>query len=279
MSLVLIPSNHHHHPHMSDGYPPTMPGQTGYPVYHPNQGQPEETPAPAGYGSFTHTSPTSTSVPQHAEYQYMGSFPPPMSHSTNSQSFVSGANVNINVAPTANTYLGAQGGSAFTPSNRSANSITTPTFSPSQTQFDPTDASQFYEDDDDDAKGRCDSLYPKEEEVSPTTTAIASTKRRRSEYAEPGSARAIYLEKNRKAASKCRSKQKMEQETLVERAREVERSNRMMKAEVHMLQTELRGLKEYAGRHANCRDPRIAIYLQRLADRLASQLGLPSQHL
>ncbi|KAH6868103.1 hypothetical protein BKA58DRAFT_440562 [Alternaria rosae] len=257
-----------------------MPGQPGYPVYHPNQGQPEETPAPAGYGSFTHTSPTSTSVLRPGSYQYIGDFASSISQPMNSQAFVSGAIVNINAAPTANTYFVAQSGSAFTPSNQSANAITTPTISPSQTQFDPTDASQFYEDDNnDDAKKRCDSLYPKEEEASPTTTATPSTKRRRSEYAEPGSARAIYLEKNRKAASKCRSKQKMEQEALVEKARVVERSNRMLKAEVHMLQTELRELKEYAGRHANCRDPRIAIYLQRLADRLASQLGLPPQHL
>ncbi|KAI4677802.1 hypothetical protein J4E81_010827 [Alternaria sp. BMP 2799] len=213
----------------------------------------------------------------------MGNFPPPMSQSTNSQAFVLGANVNLNAAPTANTFFGAQGGSAFTPSNQSANSISTPTISPSQTQFDPADASQFYEgDNDDDAKGRHDSLYPKDEETSPTTTTTTETpskKRRRSEYAEPGSARAIYLEKNRKAASKCRSKQKMEQEALVERARDSERSNRILKAEVHMLQTELRELKEYAGRHANCRDPRIAIYLQRLADRLASQMGHPQPQL
>ncbi|KAI4671001.1 uncharacterized protein J4E88_009396 [Alternaria novae-zelandiae] len=212
----------------------------------------------------------------------MGNFPPPMSQSTNSQAFVLGANVNLNAASTANTFYGAQGGSAFTPSNQSANSISTPTISPSQTQFDPADASQFYEgdNDDDDAKGRHDSLYPKDEETSPTTTTeTPSKKRRRSEYAEPGSARAIYLEKNRKAASKCRSKQKMEQEALVERARDSERSNRILKAEVHMLQTELRELKEYAGRHANCRDPRIAIYLQRLADRLASQMGHPQPQL
>jgi len=279
MSLVLIPSNQHHS-YMSDDNSPMIPGQPGYPVYQPNQGQPEETPAPGSYGSFTHISPTSPSFPQHAGYQYMGNFPPPMSQSTNSQAFVSGASVNLNVAPTANTFFGAQGGSAFTPSNQSANSISTPTISPSQTQFDSTDASQFYEgDNDDDAKGRHDSLYPKDEEASPNTTATPSTKRRRSEYAEPGSARAIYLEKNRKAASKCRSKQKMEQEALVERARDSERSNRILKAEVHMLQTELRELKEYAGRHANCRDPRIAIYLQRLADRLASQMGHPQPQL
>lgn len=279
MSLVAM-SLIHHHSYMSDEHSPMIPGQPGYPVYHPNQGQSEETPAPAGYGSFTHTSPTGTSVLQPGGYQYIGDFAPSMSQPMSSQAFVSGANVNLNAAPTANTFFGARSGSGFTPSNRSANSISTPTISPSQTQFDPTDASQFYEGDDDDAKGRHDSLYPKEEEeASPNTTATPSTKRRRSEYAEPGSARAIYLEKNRKAASKCRSKQKMEQEALVERARDSERSNRILKAEVHMLQTELRDLKEYAGRHANCWDPRIAIYLQRLADRLASQFGQTPQQL
>ena len=180
MSLVLIPSNQHHS-YMSDDNSPMIPGQPGYPVYHPNQGQPEETPAPGSYGSFTHTSPTSPLFPQYAGYQYMGNFPPPMSQSTNSQAFVLGANVNLNAAPTANTFFGAQGGSAFTPSNQSANSISTPTISPSQTQFDPADASQFYEgDNDDDAKGRHDSLYPKDEETSPTTTTETPSKKRAS---------------------------------------------------------------------------------------------------
>ncbi|PVH91103.1 hypothetical protein DM02DRAFT_678242 [Periconia macrospinosa] len=41
-------------------------------------------------------------------------------------------------------------------------------------------------------------------------------RKRKSENIEPGSARAIYLEKNHKAASKCRSKQRRQQEELVE---------------------------------------------------------------
>lgn len=205
----------------------------------------------------------------------MGNFPPPISQPSNTQAFVSDADVNGNVTSSASTYSIADRGSTLTPSNQSTNSITTSTISPSQTQFDFNDTSQFF--DSSTAKGRCDSLYPKEEDTSPTSTATSSARRRRSEYAEPGSARAIYLEKNRKAASKCRNKQKMEQEILVERTRESERKNRVLKAEAHLLQGELRHLKELAGRHANCPDQRIAIYLQKQANRLASELGHPSQ--
>jgi cyclic AMP-dependent transcription factor ATF-2 len=275
MSLVLAPSNQHHL-HMSDRNPPMMPGQAGYPVYFPSQPQSGETPSPSGYGSYELTSPQHTSNRQHGRYHYMGEFPPPMPQTMNSQTFASGANINATVAPPAKAYPIVESSSTFTPSNRLANSNATPTISPSQTQFNSHDASQFYDDDDPDAKGRCDSLYPKEEE-SPTTATPSSTRRRRSEYAEPGSARAIYLEKNRKAASKCRNKQKMEQEVLVERAREAERKNRIMKAELHLLQSELRDLKELAGQHANCPDQRIALYLQKQANRLASQLGMPPQ--
>lgn len=95
-------------------------------------------------------------------------------------------------------------------------------------------------------KSRCDSLQPNLESYSPTTPQTQSG-RRGSEYAEPGSARAIYLEKNRKAASKCRSKRKRQQEELVETAREVERENKILKAEVEILQNSIRDLMELVG--------------------------------
>jgi hypothetical protein len=121
-------------------------------------------------------------------------------------------------------------------------------------------------------KLRHDSLYVKEQEQSPNTKQTTVGRRRKSEFAEPGSARAIYLEKNRKAASKCRSKQKQEQEALVERARDAERRNRILRSEVDLLQEELRNIKEIVAQHADCPDRRLGQYLQRQADRLA---GIP----
>lgn len=101
-------------------------------------------------------------------------------------------------------------------------------------------------------------------------------RRRGSEYAEPGSARAVYLEKNRKAASKCRTKQKRQQEDLIETAREVERRNRILKAEVEILKSGMRDLMEVVGQHSNCPDARLKLYVQREADRLATGGILPS---
>ncbi|OAL02980.1 hypothetical protein IQ06DRAFT_292227 [Phaeosphaeriaceae sp. SRC1lsM3a] len=90
------------------------------------------------------------------------------------------------------------------------------------------------------------------------------------EEAEPGSERAMYLEKNRKAASKCRNKQKKQQDDLVEQAREVQLRNKCLKAEVDVLQHGLRVFMELAGYHQNCPDSRLSVYLQREADRLAT---------
>ncbi|KAF2258193.1 hypothetical protein CC78DRAFT_423505, partial [Lojkania enalia] len=75
------------------------------------------------------------------------------------------------------------------------------------------------------------------------------------------SARAIYLEKNRKAASKCRSKQKKQQEQLVETARVVERQNKMLKAEVELLRGDMRELMQLVGQHSHCPDARLRNYL------------------
>ncbi|KAF3052330.1 hypothetical protein E8E11_009598 [Didymella keratinophila] len=122
-------------------------------------------------------------------------------------------------------------------------------------------------------KGRCDSLQSNFGSQSPTMPQSQVGRRRGSEYAEPGSARAIYLEKNRKAASKCRSKQKRQQEELVETARHVERQNQILKAEVDMLKSDMRGLMELVGQHSECPDTRLRRYVQREADRLVSGGG------
>lgn len=76
-------------------------------------------------------------------------------------------------------------------------------------------------------KSRCDSLQSSFGAHSPTMSKSQVGRRRGSDSAEPGSARAVYLEKNRKAASKCRSKQKRQQEELIETARDVERRNKI----------------------------------------------------
>ncbi|KAH5573219.1 hypothetical protein HBI24_202050 [Parastagonospora nodorum] len=86
-------------------------------------------------------------------------------------------------------------------------------------------------------------------------------------------ARATYLEKNRKAASKCRSKQKRQQDDLVERAREVERRNKLLKAEVAMLRGGMLELMDMVGQHDACSDSRLIRYVQREANRLTGGLS------
>jgi len=102
--------------------------------------------------------------------------------------------------------------------------------------------------------------------------------RRKSEHVEPGSARAIYLEKNRKTASKCRGKQRMQQQELVETARDMERRNKQLKAEVEFLKSDMRDLMAIVGRHSDCPDGRLRTYVQREADRLVSKKQALSQH-
>ena len=118
-------------------------------------------------------------------------------------------------------------------------------------------------------KSRCDSLHSNFEPYSPTTPQTQSGRKRGFEYAEPGSARAIYLEKNRKAASKCRSKQKRQQEELVETAREMERRNKILKTEVQILKISMRDLMELVSQHSECPDTLLKLYVQAKADRLA----------
>lgn len=150
-------------------------------------------------------------------------------------------------------------------------SNTKPSFGKSGYAFASSDYAAFNDDADTlSSKHRCDSLHSNTD--SPSSQSKVG-RRRGSEYAEPGSARAIYLEKNRKAASKCRSKQKRQQDELVETARDVERRNRILKAEVEILKSGMRELMEIVGQHTECPDARLKLYVQREADRLVSQSG------
>ncbi|KAI8941872.1 hypothetical protein NX059_003069 [Plenodomus lindquistii] len=181
----------------------------------------------------------------------------------------------------------------FTASNAITNNYNTTTISPLQTRFDPNTESpafnppytfqgcpQAFDTQNltrssnggqlPPAKRRCDSPQTSHAGSSPGTAMSSGRRRRRSENAEPGSARAVYLEKNRKAASKCRSKQKMQQEELVETARDVERRNHLLKAEVRMLKGGIQELMEVVSQHNDCADGRLRAYIQREADRLAS---------
>ncbi|KAH6613172.1 hypothetical protein C7974DRAFT_380889 [Boeremia exigua] len=126
---------------------------------------------------------------------------------------------------------------------------------------------------------RYDSLQSNFAAHSPTMPQAQVGRRRCSESAELGSARAVYLEKNRKAASKCRSKQKRQQEELVETARDMGRRNKILKVEVEKLNSEMQDLMQLLGQHAQCSDARLKRYLQRKADRIATgrqKEGLPS---
>jgi len=106
--------------------------------------------------------------------------------------------------------------------------------------------------------------------ASPARVPSVGGRRRRSENVEPGSTRAIYLEKNRKAASKCRSKQKMQQEGLVQTAHDFKVRNDYLKNQVKKLKKEMSDLMEEVSPHNDCEDGRLREYIQRKADRLAS---------
>jgi cyclic AMP-dependent transcription factor ATF-2 len=101
-------------------------------------------------------------------------------------------------------------------------------------------------------------------------TPCATKKQRTLEKSEPGSARAMHLEKNRKAASKCRTKQKRQQDSLVTTAQDMERRNKLLKWEVELLKGDLKGLMELVWKHEECSDGRLRNYAQRKADRLST---------
>jgi hypothetical protein len=115
----------------------------------------------------------------------------------------------------------------------------------------------------------------------PTKKHRKGGRKRSSEPVEPGSARSIYLDKNRKAASKCRRKQKEHEEDLVELARNVERKNKVLKVEAAILRDSKQELLHMVAQHVNCPNSRMGAYLQREADRIAfeadSYSRLPTQ--
>lgn len=155
----------------------------------------------------------------------------------------------------------------------------TPTISPLQTHCDSSDASQKsfnelepqpFANSTGPSNEQNGGLTPRRDSHSPNSKPSSSGRKRRSENVKIGSSRAVYLEKNRAAASKCRNKQKRQQEELVEEAREVERKNRLLKAEAEMLREGVRELMVVVGQHNNCTDSRIKLYIQLQADRLAT---------
>jgi hypothetical protein len=119
-------------------------------------------------------------------------------------------------------------------------------------------------------KDRCGSLQSKLESHSPTTPQKQVGRRRGYEYVAPGSVRAVYLEKNRNAASKRRSKQKRQQKELVETARAVQVRNNMLKIEVETLKGSMCELLELVGQHLDCPDAGLRVYVQREADKLVA---------
>ncbi|KAF2736698.1 hypothetical protein EJ04DRAFT_575120 [Polyplosphaeria fusca] len=96
-------------------------------------------------------------------------------------------------------------------------------------------------------------------------------RKRKCEAIDSNATREEYREKNRRAASRCRSKQKREQERLVETARDVERRNKMLKSEVAMLQGDMGSLMQMAGTHNRCAGRRLSTYMQREADSLTRE--------
>lgn len=197
--------------------------------------------------------------------------PFPIRPSTTAQSpFDSDAIINTSQPPPAIISPAAFSNPMFTSMNSAArlhDPVTT--ISPSQTHFDSNVSPSVISESD---QSRRDSVYSREEDSEWRASQPQPIKgrKRTTEHVEPGSARAISLKKNREAASKCRRKQKAEQEALAEKSRDSEAANRLLRAEKQMLQNEVQQLKALLGQHVNCPDQRIARYLQMQADRLAS---------
>lgn len=76
--------------------------------------------------------------------------------------------------------------------------------------------------------------------------------------------------KNRNAARKCRNKQKKEQDELVEKVRDVEQTNKLLKTKVAILEKDLGDLMEIVGQHRYCLDNKLSMYVQREAHRASS---------
>jgi hypothetical protein len=199
----------------------------------------------------------------------------------------------MNASPAGSTVDIYPTSATMTASNAQQDTYTTATISPLNTHFHveqvsplsdtkssigsqrftfaPSDYSPFTNDADSSSSNHhCDSLHSN---TKPHFSQAKAGRRRGSKYVEPGSTRAIYLEKNRKAANKCRSKQKQQQDELVETARDVERRNKILKAETEILKSGMRDLMEVVSKHTECPDARLKLYLQREADRLVCQSG------
>ena len=234
--------------------------------------------APASYGN----------EPRAIGTNYMRFPVPSASTSVNSQPEY--ANTTTNSDFDASTSYSSP--SMFTAANTMAQAQNTTTVSPLQTRFDSDESSphSYSSSTFDDPNTRIPTKFiehsakcqqvpiargsnnsqTRNDSQSPTAKQPSIGRRRRSECAEAGSARAIYLEKNRQAASKCRNKQKRQQEELVEEARDIERRNKLLKVEVDMLRGGIRELMNVVAQHADCPDSRLQLYVQREADRLAT---------
>jgi hypothetical protein len=87
------------------------------------------------------------------------------------------------------------------------------------------------------------------------------SQRRRRKNTDPKQRHAEKLEKNRKAAERCRQKQRAFVSNLQERAREEELKRARLIAQVNQLRDSILSLKESMVSHSGCNDERIKQYL------------------
>ena len=85
--------------------------------------------------------------------------------------------------------------------------------------------------------------------------------------------RAVQMEKNRKAAERCRKKKKAFIEDLQSRAKQEEEKRTMLKAQVEHLERVVLSLKEEMVNHNACEDGRIRGYLLSHVDRQMKDVG------
>ncbi|KIW08429.1 uncharacterized protein PV09_01332 [Verruconis gallopava] len=108
--------------------------------------------------------------------------------------------------------------------------------------------------------------------------------RRRRKNLDPKQRHADKLEKNRKAAERCRQKQRSYVSTLQERAREEEIKRARLIAQVSQLRDDILSLKESMVSHSGCNDERIQQYLlselqKSTSRRTSSVSSIPSMHI
>lgn len=101
-----------------------------------------------------------------------------------------------------------------------------------------------------------------EKPVAPVKKTRASRKRKKQpSQQEQEAKRSKFLERNRIAASKCRSKKKDWTQTLEMNLKERERERMNMNLEISKLKTELLRLKQFAFDHKDCNDSNINSYM------------------